>query len=1005
MRTLLIGLTTEWENCLRNELLRRGHSVSAVHEIRPDAVWANADCELAFVRMDGTGAMTSDVCRRLRDCRAGRPIEIVICGAVAGRKEMDALVSTGADDYLSDPQDLAELELRLALAESRVMRCAVSHTMQQPGTVLSHQDHFLDKAPKGFFRSSLDGRLLEVDQCFVDMLGYESRDEAMRIDIVRDFYVDPSMRRRLLTELSTESTTHEFFCKRKDGEPMPVRCVVRRIFDDAGNFVCFAGTIQDVSASAGDQSLLKMKADLALKLSGTSDLQATLDAVLASAMQIEGLDCGAVYLLNDSSEYFELAAAVGLPERLLELFPRCALEEPQMQSVMRGKPLYLRIDEVSPSTRPHIEQAGMISGVIAPITHQGHVIGTLNLASYTRDEILLSSRPAIEAIASQIGGSVARAQVESARYRAQQNLQSLFDTLKDMIFVLDQSGRVLYANHAVGARLGYTQAELLEMHVSAIHPPERYQEAIEVFSGIVTGASSLCEIPLVASDGTQIPVETVTAHGKWGKIDAVFGIARDLSETHRARLALHESESRFRAIFESAAVGLTLVDLQGTILVVNATFAKMLGYKPEELVGKKNAQFALAHDIDDHKVLLEELCSQRRDKIVKEKQYVHKSGDIIWGRLNVSLVRDAQDAPLYCIGIIENITDHKRAVDRLRENEAFLRSLFDNLPDHVFVVDRNARIVFANRDATGLSKENVIGEEGFSFIAAAYKEPCRGAFAHALSTHNVQRVECLDVYGRFWSCAVVPLIYHDAVQRVMVICTDTTEQRQAAAAIEEEQRLLRKVIDLQERDRQATAYEIHDGVTQQLAASLLHLDAFRRLREGDAGAAEKSLDTASRLLSQSVNETRRLISGLRPLILDEYGIVEAIDYLVSENRERSGIRIDVRHDVRFKRLAAPLESAAFRIVQEALANACRHSQSDTIIIELSHSDDRLYIRVQDHGVGFDPGGVQESCFGLRGIRERARLLGGQAEVLSAPGSGTVIQVELPMVLQADAQTQ
>ena len=960
---------------------------------------------MAFISADAPIDATSELCRRLRAARGAEPLEIVACGAVAGRDKIEALASAGVDDCLSDPQNLAELELRLTLAESRVLRRSVPRATQETGALPSRKDHSSADAPKGFFRSSVEGKLLEADQCLVDLLGYESREEAMRIDIGRDFYVDSSVRRRLLTDLSAENKAHEFFCKRKDGKPMAVRAIMRRVFDDAGNFLYLEGTIQDLSASASDQNLLKIQADLALQLSGESDLQATLDAVLASAMQIEGLDCGAVYLLDDSSENFKLAASLRLPDWLLKYVSQYALDEPETQAMMAGKPSYLRVGEIRQPGALAFKRAGIRAGAIAPITHQGHVIGTLNLASHAHDDILLSSRPAIEAIASQVGPSVARAQIESARHVAQQNLQSLFDTLKDMIFVLDKTGRVLYANHTVGERLGYTQAELLDMHVAALHPPERYQEALGVFSGIVAGTTSLCEIPLWAKDGTQIPVETITALGKWGEIDAIFGIARDLSESHRARLALHESESRFRAIFESAAVGLTLVDLQGRVLAVNATFAKMLGYKPEELIGKRYTEFIHAQDLAGPEALLEDIISRRRDKIVLEKQYIHRNGEIIWGRLNVSLIRDAQDAPLYCIGIIENITDRKRAVDRLRENEAFLSSLFDNMPDHVFVVDHDAKLVFANHDVTGSGKEDLIGEEGYSFIDAAYKEQCREAFARALSTHKVQYVECMDVYGRFLSCAVVPCIYHGAVQQVMVICTDISEQRQAAAAIQQEQQLLRQIIDLHERDRQVTAYEIHDGIAQQVTASILHLDAFRRLRNSDAAAAEKSLDTTSKLLSQSVDETRRLISGLRPLILDEYGLVEAIEYLVCENRERSGIRIEFRHDVRFKRLAAPLESAAFRMVQEAIANACRHSQGDAIIVELLQSGALLHIKVQDHGIGFDPAAVQERCFGLKGIRERARLLGGRADVQSAPGSGAVIHVELPVVLQADDKSQ
>ena len=117
--------------------------------------------------------------------------------------------------------------------------------------------------------------------------------------------------------------------------------------------------------------------------------------------------------------------------------------------------------------------------------------------------------------------------------------------------------------------------------------------------------------------------------------------------------------------------------------------------------------------------------------------------------------------PSYVIGTVENITDRKLSEDRLRENEALLRGLFVNLPDFVIVVDQNAKILFANHDAPGATKAELVGSEGFGFIDVASKTQCREAFALALSTNKVQQVEALDVFGHLWSCTIVPLIYRD----------------------------------------------------------------------------------------------------------------------------------------------------------------------------------------------------------------------------------------------------
>ena len=132
-------------------------------------------------------------------------------------------------------------------------------------------------------------------------------------------------------------------------------------------------------------------------------------------------------------------------------------------------------------------------------------------------------------------------------------------------------------------------------------------------------------------------------------------------------------------------------------------------------------------------------------------------------------------------------------------------------------------------------------------------------------------------------------------------------------------------------------------------------------------------------------------------MLDELGIVEAVEYLVYEHRKEGGPEIEFDHDLACGRLAPPLESAIFRIVQESLQNACRHSRSDRIHVALGKRDDRIHIDVRDWGIGFNVDGVAEQRFGLQGIRERVRLLDGQVTIESAPAKGTHISVELPLI--------
>jgi len=151
------------------------------------------------------------------------------------------------------------------------------------------------------------------------------------------------------------------------------------------------------------------------------------------------------------------------------------------------------------------------------------------------------------------------------------------------------------------------------------------------------------------------------------------------------------------------------------------------------------------------------------------------------------------------------------------------------------------------------------------------------------------------------------------------------------------------------------------------------------------------------LLRQGHTEARRLIAGIRHPVLDEAGVVEGVAHLFNEQNREKGPQIEFHSIVQFGRLVPLLENAIYRIIQEGMTNACKHSQSDRVRITLLQQKDRLRIEIRDWGIGFDTKHVKEGSYGLTGIRERARLLGGKYRLQSAAGKGTRIVVELPLM--------
>ena len=170
------------------------------------------------------------------------------------------------------------------------------------------------------------------------------------------------------------------------------------------------------------------------------------------------------------------------------------------------------------------------------------------------------------------------------------------------------------------------------------------------------------------------------------------------------------------------------------------------------------------------------------------------------------------------------------------------------------------------------------------------------------------------------------------------------------------------------------------------------------LGDRDPETARELFDECLDLLRDAMAEARRLISGLRPPILDEAGVVDALDYLISEQRHRAAVRKS-RLSIPRNSVVLPrrwkTRSSAF--VQECLTNACRYSQTEKVRIELGRTADRVQVEVRDWGIGFDPTNVGFGHYGLQGIRERAQVLGGSAVIDAAPGKGTTIRVDLPLL--------
>ncbi len=219
--------------------------------------------------------------------------------------------------------------------------------------------------------------------------------------------------------------------------------------------------------------------------------------------------------------------------------------------------------------------------------------------------------------------------------------------------------------------------------------------------------------------------------------------------------------------------------------------------------------------------------------------------------------------------------------------------------------------------------------------------------------------------------------------------------------------LISGLIAAQEEERRAVAYDLHDGLTQFVMASHAHLEAFRRAHStGNIERANREMDHGIRYLKEAVVESRRMVNGLRSLALDDLGLAGALELLVTEEKLRAGwTDAEFLHNIAGRRYHKNLETTVYRVAQEALTNARKHARADRVRLTLLAEPAKdtntyhLVLEIQDWGAGFVPEKRSDdpAHVGLQSMNERAGLLGGIFQLTSAPGEGTRIRAELPVL--------
>jgi PAS domain S-box-containing protein len=489
-------------------------------------------------------------------------------------------------------------------------------------------------------------------------------------------------------------------------------------------------------------------------------------------------------------------------------------------------------------------------------------------------------------------------------------------------------------------------------------------------------------------------------------------ISEDITERKRAEELLQKERDTFYSILERAPYGVMVVDNDGKHSFVNTEFTNITGYTLEDVPTTQD-WLHRAYPDQHYRNMVQEMWGNDYTQSKSEETFRKQFGRVFSRALNVVCKDGAAKEIEFRTAVIgdegnifmlADITERQRMHALLETAAAEWRTTFDAINDAVCLLDPHGKIIRCNNamlQVMGKPFSQIINHHCWEVIHGVSEGPHNCPITLVGKTHQ-RETEVMFKGSRWFNISVDPLLDEDGTIFGSVhIMSDISDRMRIQNELQDSREQLRNLSvyleSVREQERTNIAREIHDELAQSLTALKMDVSWLDHRLPSDAQSLSEKTKSMTKLIDSTIQIVKRISAELRPGVLDDLGLVAAIEWQAEEFQSRTGISCNVKVDPQDLMVDQDRSTAIFRIFQETLTNVARHAHATRVSVVLKERGERLTLRVRDNGTGItEEQIVAPQSFGLIGIRERVHPWGGKVSIKGIPGKGTTVMVNMEL---------